>query len=190
MSKRNTVSPDEVLVKLIHDFRRKHGACRIEDVTTWIRENNLLPDPKFNPAAAMTKRLKQAARRKKLRDGKNRSVRELIAANVERLDERGNRYIDVVWDHIHEMTVDHAMTAFSQRDDIIAKHRRAATRDVESFLEFNPNAIGHSEQFEFAFMVEQPVPVVVEHLTETPVTPRQEYVPHDDANPISKSKGR
>lgn len=190
MSTRSTVSPDEVLVKLIHEYRREHGACRLEDVTAWIRENNLLPDPKFNPAAAMTKKLKQAARRKKLRDGKMRSVRELIAANIERLDERGNKYFDVVWDHIHEMSLAHALTAFSQRDEIIDKHRRAATRDVESFLDFNPHAAGRADQFQFAFMLEHAVPVVVEHVTETPLAPRQDYSPHDDANPVSKTKGR
>jgi hypothetical protein len=77
--------------------------------------------------------------------------------------------MDVVWDYLHEMSADHALSAFSQRDDMIEKQRLAATREVQSFLDNNPNAEGREDQFRFGFMLEEPLPIVVETVEETKV---------------------
>ena len=68
------------------------------------------------------------------------------------------------------MSADFALSAFSQRDENIDKQRRSATRDVQSFLDNNPNAKGHEKQFGvFSFMLEEAAPVVVETVQETSV---------------------
>jgi hypothetical protein len=181
-----------MLVDLIHAYRKEHGAFEMEDVTEWILANGLLPEPTIDPKKALTRKLKLAARRKRFRDAQGRSVRELVAAKIERVDSRGNKMIDVVWDHLHEMSLSHALMVFSQREEIIDKQCRAATRDVESSIENNPNLAGRESQFVFSFMREAPAEQVVEELAETPIIPRDmaDYQPYDDANPITKKKGR
>jgi hypothetical protein len=163
-------SHDEFLCDLMDAYRNDFGGgYTMEDVTEWILANDLLPLPSVNPKRLLTHKLKQAARRRRFKDHSNRTVRTMVAAKFEGMDENGNRVFDVVWDYLHTMSTHHALTSFSQRDEVIEKQRLAATRDVHSFLEFNPNAKGFEGQFQFAFMLEEPMPVVVETIQETNV---------------------
>jgi len=91
----------------------------------------------------------------------------MVPAKIERVDSNGNKYFDVVWDYLHGMSLDHALTHFSQRDENIERQRLAATRDVQSALENNPNLVGQDSQFRFAFMLEVPIPVSTETIAET-----------------------
>ena len=95
----------------------------------------------------------------------------MLPAAVPHFDEDGQMYLKVVYDHIHTMSVDHAMLVFDGRDTNITKQRRSATRDLASFLDNNPNAKGHESQFVFGFMAceEAPRPQPVERIAEKPV---------------------
>lgn len=154
-TKRLSKSKTEVLNGLIAEFSREHGGhFRMEDVTAWIVRNERIPLPRVDPGRLLTISLKQAARRRRIRDAQGRTVRELIAAKIDRVDPNGNHILDVVWDFLHSTSRELAYRAFSQRDESIEKQRLAATREVHSFLENNPNAVGNEEQFQFAFMLE------------------------------------
>ena len=164
----------------------------MEDIAQWILDNKLLPPPHVNPVRLLTRNLKQAARRRRFRDPQGRTVRKVLAAKIERLDVNGNRIFDVVWDYLHEMSLDHALTSFSQRDEIIERQRLAATRDVHSFLDNNPSAVGHEGQFQFGFMLEEPTEVVEEKIKETngrPLPPADQPE-EDQAHSLSKKKPR
>jgi hypothetical protein len=172
---------DELLAELIDKYAESHGGggFRMEDVTEWILAEGLLPLPKIDPRRLLTRKLKQAARKRKLTDAQGRTVRQMIAAKIERISAEGkNLILDVVWDFLHTMSVDHALIAFTQRDEIIEKHRLSATREVHSFLDNNLNARGHESQFEFKFMLESPSEQVQESLAESPaVQPRDQPIP-------------
>jgi hypothetical protein len=165
---------DECLWDLMDSYRRERGgAYSMEDLSDWILANRLLPPPRVNPRQILVRKLKQAARRRRFTDLQGRAVRTMVAAKYERLDENGNMILEVVWDYLHEMSVDHALVSFSQRDENICKQRRSATRDVQSFIDNNPNAKGHEAQFQFGFMLEEPRKVVVETVTQTDIAPAQ-----------------
>jgi hypothetical protein len=162
----------------------------MEDAARWILSNGLMPAPTIDPVRLLTRKLKQAARRRRFRDPQGRLVRKMVAAKIERVDARGNTMFDVVWDFLHEMSVDHALTSLSQRDAIIEQQRRSATRDVQSFLDNNPSAHGYRSQFVFGFMLEEAAPVIEEEVEETPVVRRS--LPEGDeigaGNPLTKEK--
>jgi len=81
---------------------------------------------------------------------------------------------EVIWDHIHEMSLDHALNSFDQRDANINKQKRSATRDVQSCLDNNPNVAVHKTLFQFDFITEEVEKQVVESIEEsrTPNKPR------------------
>ena len=161
---------DEVYLDLLAEFRKSHpGPVRFEDVGDWIDAQRLLPPPKVNAARVHTRKLKQAARRKRMMDASGRKVRVWLAAKLERFSANGQKVFDVIWDQLHEMSLDHALTSFEQRDEIIGKQQRAATRDVQSCLEFNENVAGHESLFVFKFMTEEAVPVVSETIPESAI---------------------
>ena len=88
-----------------------------------------------------------------------------------KIKEGDGKVSDVVWDHIHEMSLGHALASFDQRDININKQRRAATRDLQSCLDNNPNVAGHESQFQFDFMTEEQVVETVEE-SGRPARPR------------------
>jgi len=116
----------------------------------------------------MISKVKKAARAARIRDPQNRKVRAMLPVKVKKTDESGNLLLcEVVWDHIHKMSCDHALLAFEQRDENINKQKRAATRDLESCLENNPNVQGKKQKFLFDFMLEEHEASVVEEIEET-----------------------
>lgn len=162
------MTSDEAFVRIIADYKQTHGiAPRMEDVADWAVREGLVDEPRVNPRLLLIRKFKQAARRKKMRDAKGRMVRELVPASIERVDARGNLVFDVVWDWLHDMSLDHALVAFSQRDERITQQRYSATRDLESALEFNPNLAGHEAQFKFDFMLHDPIEQIQEQVEET-----------------------
>lgn len=83
MSKRSTAKThDEIMVDIIHAYRSEHGPCEMEDVADWALANNLLDPPAFDAKKALTRKLKLAARRKRMKDAQGRTVRELVAAKI------------------------------------------------------------------------------------------------------------
>jgi len=178
---------DEVYIDLYYQYRKLHpGRVRMEDVGLWIEAQRLLPSPRVSAASIHTRMLKQAARRRRMIDGKGRTVREIVAIKIERMTENGQKVFDVIWDQLHEMSLDHALIAFAQRDDVITKQQRAATRDVQSCLDFNPNCAGHEEQFRFNFMYDEPVPVVSETISETETPKAVEKTTQPVTEPLSE----
>ena len=140
-------SHDKFLWDLMDSYRDQFGGgYRMEDLSGWILDNGLLPPPKISSKKLLTRMLKQAARRRRFKDPQGRTVRKMLPAKNSMIDENGNMFFEVVWDHLHEMSANHALTSFSQRDENIEKQKLAATRDVHSFLENNPNAQGYENQ--------------------------------------------
>jgi hypothetical protein len=165
------------------EYKRVHGTAPIvERVVDWALAENLVDEPKYvSGRSVLIRRCKHAARSARRRDPKGRRVREVIPAAVEKFDENGNRILcEVVYDWLHEMSLDHALVSFAQRDERINNQRYSATRDLESALEFNPNLAGHDGQFKFDFMLHEPAEQVQEILQETkPVLPQDQQQPEE-----------
>jgi hypothetical protein len=153
-------------------YKKKHpGGFTAEQVVDWGVEKGYFQDPKVNPRTILVKKFKSALRTCRIIDKQNRKVRGYLPAKIPtHTDENGNLIFDVVWDHIHEMSAEHAMLSFTQRDENIDKQKRSASRDVHSFVDNNPNAKGMESQFLFGFMIEEPSgPPKTEFLSETPI---------------------
>ena len=183
MSKKSFAkSSTDVYVGLMADYNRIHGvAPRIEDVVDWAVANGLVDKPRVDLRKILIKTFRQAARSARKRDARGRRVREVVPATIEKFDENGNRILcEVVWDWLHDMSLDHALVTFSQRDTRITNQRYSATRDLESALEFNPNLAGQDDQFKFDFMLHEPVEQTEERLEETKaVLPQDQQMPED-----------
>ena len=191
LKRRLRKSHDEFLWDLMDAYRsQRGGSFRMEDLAQWILDNNHLPPPYISPKRLLTSKLKQAARRRRFRDPQGRSVRKILAARFDRIDENGNRVFDVVWDYLHETSLDHLLTAFSTRDENIEKQRLAATRDVHSALDNNPNAAGHKDDFVFAFMLEEPAEAAEERIAETRALASDGPPENYPANPFSRERPR
>ena len=149
------------------------GPFRAEDLIDWAIENGLADEPRIHPRRIMTQKLKRAFRSARIRDKQGFIVREMLPAKIERADENGNLIFDLVWDHIHEMSLDHAFMAFDQRDENISKQKKSATRDLKSCLKNNPNVQGHELQFQFGFMTEEPQEQVVDELKESKISQKR-----------------
>lgn len=188
-SKNMEQSTDDEYLKLFARYRKEHpGPTRMEDVGKWIEKERLLPTPKVDVVAIHTKKLKQAARRVRIKDLKGRKIRPWLAAKIEKWTASGQKIFDYTWDHIHEMSVDHALSAFEQRDEGIKKQKRSATRDLQSFLDYNPNAAGCERQFIFDFIDEEVVEAPVETIAETPAIPAKSTKPVTPMKPTKLSK--
>lgn len=147
------------------------GPFRMEDAVDWALENGLADLPEVDPRKMLIKQARTAVRAARIHDPQNRKIRAFLPAKLERIDERGNRIFDVVYDHIHRMNLDHAFNAFEQRDENINRQRKSASRDLASFLENNPNAKGYENQFVFDFMLEGNTVDTIEIIEEDPPVP-------------------
>jgi hypothetical protein len=156
----------------IADWRREYkqthpGPLRAEEFAQWILDNKDWNAPKQRPLSILTKRIRICFRKERMQDKQGRTVRSILPIKTERIDSAGNQIIDVVYDHIHEMDLHHALLAFSQRDQNINRQKRSASRDLQSALDNNPHLRGHADQFEFGFMVEEPAAQLTEQIGET-----------------------
>lgn len=138
-----------------------------DELLDWAIENGYADLPKPNPRAILKRDLKRALRAARIHDPQGRKVREMLPVKTDAVDAAGNGIFEMIWDHIHEMTLDHALAAFDQRDANINKQKRSASRDLQSCLENNPNVAGHESQFLFDFMTEEPEKQVVEEVEES-----------------------
>ncbi len=157
-------------------YKKKNPGCfTAEQVVEWGVTHGHLDEPRINARAILVKKFKTSLRTCRIIDRQNRKVRGYLPAKIPvKTDDKGNLIFDVVWDHIHEMSADHAMLSFTQRDENIEKQKRSATRDVGSFLDNNPNALGIEDQFLFGFMIEDsPPPPKTDYLSETPQKPKK-----------------
>ncbi len=156
-------------------FKNDHpGAFSDDALLDWALENGYADLPRPNPRTILKRELKKALRAARIHDPQGRRVREMLPVRIDAVDAAGNRMFEVIWDHIHEMTLDHALTSFDQRDTNINKQKRSAGRDLQSCLENNPNVAGHESQFLFDFMTEELEAQVVEEIQESerPANPR------------------
>lgn len=160
---------DEVYLELWDRFREETwGPWSAETFGRWIHANQLMPDPTVDVVKLHARKAKQALRRKRIHDLKGRKIRAWLAVKIEKMTSNGQMVMEVIWDHIHEMSLDHALSTFEQRDEVITKQRRSATRDLQSCLDFNPNVQGHDKQFVFGFLDEEPGEAVTESISESP----------------------
>lgn len=156
-------------------FKKGHpGAFSDDKLLDWALENDYANLPRPNPRAILKRELKRALRGARIRDPQGRKVRQMLPVRTDAVDAAGNRIFAVIWDHIHEMTLDHALASFDQRDTNINKQKRSASRDLRSCLENNPSVAGHESQFQFDFMTEESEVQVVEEIQESgkPTKPR------------------
>lgn len=112
----------------------------------------------------LARRLKQCAREMREQDAQKRKVRSMIAAKIPKINDKGEPTSEVVWDHIHGMSWDHAITAFKQRLDNHQRQDRALDRDIGSFNDNNPNAREHKIQKEMLFTYDEPAEQIVEKI--------------------------
>lgn len=165
----------EYWISVLRQYQKEHpGAFSDDRLLDWALENGYADLPKPNPRAILKRKLKQTLRAARIHDLQGRKVRQLLPAKVEAVDANGNRVFEVMWDHIHEMSLKHALESFDQRDANINKQEHAASRDLRSCLENNPNVAGHEPQFLFDFMSEESEAQVVEEIQESgrPANPR------------------
>ena len=160
----------DCLVEFVRDYQGKHpGPVNLKHVATWLLDNDICGLPRRSQVNQLAKELAAAARAKRITDLQGRRVRAMHAVKAERVDANGNRIFDVVWDHIHEMSADHATASFTQRHSNIEKQCVSHNRDVQSFNENNPNARDIQLTFEYIFdhAIEEPGPQVVEKIAES-----------------------
>ena len=176
MSKRSVAKTEaEYLKYVLIQFKKEHsGAFSDDELLDWALENDYVDLPKPNPRAILKRQLKRMLRGARIHDPQGRKVREMLAAREEPVDAAGNKVFPVMWDHIHEMSLKHALNSFEQRDENINKQKQSASRDLQSCLENNPNVAGHESNFLFDFMTKEPETQVVEAIQETgtPAKPR------------------
>ena len=124
-------------------YQSEHpGAFRPKKFIDWAIAKELVDIPEEDPRDILVRAFKKAAREIKIRDPQDRIVREMLPAKVPCIDENGQMFLAVTYDHIHSMSADHALLVFDQRNENIGKQKRSATRDLQSFLDNNPNAKG------------------------------------------------
>ena len=160
----------DALIDFIDEYQKEHrGPVRMENVAKWVIDHGLYDPPFRNPAKELARELRKAAREKRIEDAQGRRVRAMHAAKAERVDANGNRIFDVVWDHIHDMSADHATRSFTQRCENIAKQSNALNRDVQSFNDNNPNAPpgGIQLTFDAIWSTPEPSEQIVEEIQET-----------------------
>jgi hypothetical protein len=180
MSKGNSVRPSgatatEQWARLWRRYQSEHpGAFRVEDFVDWTLENNLADLPKVNPKRLLIRKARQATRAARIQDAQGRTVRELLPAKIPiKVDENGQTLLfEVQYDNLHTMSLDHALLAFDQRDDNIRRQKQLATRDLQSFLDNNPNAQGREHQFVFDFVHEESQAQQVEVVHDTWEAPK------------------
>jgi hypothetical protein len=184
----------DVWMGLMAEYKRTHDAAPIiERVVDWALENGFVEEPTWvNGRSVLIRRCKHAARSARKRDAKGRKVREVVPVKVEKFDEQGNRILcEVIYDWLHDASLDHLLVSFAQRDERINNQRYAATRDLESALEFNPNLAGADDQFKFDFMLHGPVEQLHEQIEETKVVlPQDQQAPEQHTDKMRKQKPR
>jgi hypothetical protein len=92
-------------------------------MVAWAVGKGLLEDPKLNPRKELVRRARRAVREVRIKDEQGRTVREMLPAKIPvGVDDNGNMLFQVMYDHIHKMTADHALLSFDQRAELREKN--------------------------------------------------------------------
>jgi hypothetical protein len=134
-------SHQDALVGFILAYQKRHpGAAHLNAVAQWILDQGLWEPPcRLRPLTILTRDLKRAAKESRIVDPQGRKVRAMLPAKIERVDSKGNKVFDVVWDHIFKMSAHHALLFLSQQYENIEKQCRSHKRVMESVHDNNPN---------------------------------------------------
>ena len=147
-------SYSEQLVELIEKYREKHNdkPFMMDDLAEWAFQTGGHAIVRLNAKRELKRNLTKAARKKQVRDAQGRTVRKFHAANFPRVDENGNMIFDAVWDHIHNMSFDHAALSFIDgRRGQLSGGCKSLNNDIQSFNDNNPNAANDKIQISFDF---------------------------------------
>jgi hypothetical protein len=195
MSKTNMeLTLDEQYLVVFHEYRQLIGAgVRVKDVAKFIVENEKIPKPSVDLVALHARKLKHAIRRARIRDLCGRQIQPVVAIKIEKMTAGGQKVFDVIYDYLHQMSLDHALSHFEQKDSNISKQRVASTRNLQSCLDFNPNIKGHEDKFRFLFVMEASGGVVEEVIEESTIQPPKlpdgiPAFPSDTADGIGKER--
>ena len=126
---------------VIAQYQNAHpGPFDLTAFLTWALEADHVSLPKVDPMKVLRQEARKAIRAARVTDAQGRTVRAMIPAKVPTaVDENGNMLLfDIQYDHIHSMSLSHAIQAFDQADERIEKQKKAARRNLDSFLENNP----------------------------------------------------
>jgi hypothetical protein len=158
----------EKIRDLIRSYRLNHsGQWVARLIAKWGYGEGFRPPPP-NLEKILERDIKKAAREMRIVDDQKRTVRAYLPMKIEEIDEKGQKHIvDVVWDHIHEMSEHHAISHFGQRVENIQKQQNAYNRDVDSYCDNNPNAKNTQMLFRFA-LGDITEPQIVEQIEESP----------------------
>lgn len=168
MSHKKTNSDmNDAMLKLFDKFKKIHGISgpsNLWDAATWMvraREYRAVP---VRLIAECRRYLAAALRSKRRTDDQGRRVRAMHAAKYPRMDKNGQLFFETMWDDGETMSADHAHVSFTQRWYQIAGECRSLKRDMDSWNDNNPNAVGHKIQksFNFDLEIEETIPAVVE----------------------------
>ena len=121
---------DEVYMDLVNRYRIEFRA--LSGWKTWgsgLEDNQLLPNPRIVAARVHARKLRQAARRSRFQDAQGRKVRTMVPAKVEKVDRHGNKILEVIWDHLHESSLTHLLTHFTQHNKRL-KSRSGPPREI------------------------------------------------------------
>lgn len=165
----------DALMDIIDQYRKANPGqpIRMQAVSEWAIAFGLWQPRRRKPTRELARQLARASRAKHITDPQGRSVRAMHAARHERVDENGNRIFDVVWDHIFQMSRDHAEVSFEQRWQQVADEAKSLDRDMKSFNDNSPNAADEPIQktFDFTWELEGPQEQLVEAIP--PATARK-----------------
>ena len=133
MSTTNTdKTVDEQYLALFAEYRELVGkGVRVKEFARWIADNKKLPEPVVDIAVLHARRAKNAIRRKRVRDLCGRQIQPVVAIQIEKMTRGGQKVMDVIYDYLHGMSLDHALTHFEQKDKNIGKQRKASTRNLQ-----------------------------------------------------------
>lgn len=174
---RSSSSTEEHLDRLCDEFRDEFGhlPMRMDDVAMWaIRTKKWQPEDR-KIMKELSRKLSRAARNRQHRDPNGRIVRTMHAAKYPKTDQNGNLVFETMWDHILDMSAEHARVSFTQRWHQIAGKCRQLSRDVASFQEFNPNgsAVQLTLPLDFSGEIEDRDEQRVEEITPSDPAPRK-----------------
>ena len=155
--KKSNSDMNDAMLKLFDKFKKTHGISgpsNLWDAATWmVRSREYTPAP-IRLIAQCRRQLAIALGSKRRTDAQGRRVKAMHAAKYPRMDKSGQLRFETMWDDGETMIADHAHVSFTQRWYQIAGECRSLKRDMDSWNDNNPNAVGHEIQKSFNFDLE------------------------------------
>jgi hypothetical protein len=129
----------------------------MNDVAGWAIKNRRWQPQRRSLVRELSRHLSRTANADRHDDPQGRKdVRTYHAARVEKPNDSGQMIIEVVWDHLNEMSLHHAQVSFNQRYDQIIGACQSLNNDMASCNDNNPNVAKSPIQktFDFTTVVE------------------------------------